>query len=511
MPQQYFSVQTSGQDPFFDKTRMLESFWIWVRVFFLVLRLGPAVLWWRIFRGDRALRKAVMRSGPVCVKAAQWAIDRVGLLPEDVCCALRPLRDQTERHPWEHTKNVIETQFPKGTFLHVQKEAFACGSVGQVHRVALSDKENHEVPAVLKVLHPNVRRDLRRDLDVLLFLLRFVPGCAQFDIEHVRDHFVAQGDMRAEARNLEAFRTAFAGHPSVQFPKPLMDATDDALVMTMVPGVPFDRLVERDPHLAKHAINLRVATYMKMAFIDNCTHGDMHPGNLLFHVDEAAQTLQLGVVDAGIASDIRNAAALQRFVEGMFALQPEDLADVFEEMNENKDADTETFRERVLGVKKHLAYEPGALGRYNEIFKTVPFASEVVAKWRQKIVVDEEHACVICPTAANMAVLVRTVLKAMRECHLVIPSDIILVVMSIVVVEGQSQHYLDDDDHLFNDALIFAGQSGLVDMIAWLGYDPVPLLALDRARRSSESVTQFCSAVMPLPEESDSEDEPTSS
>jgi predicted unusual protein kinase regulating ubiquinone biosynthesis (AarF/ABC1/UbiB family) len=490
-----------------QKRTVRETFWICVRVFCLVLRLGPAILWWRIFRSDHKLRKAITNAGPVCVKAAQWAIDRVGLLPEDVCCALRPLRDQTERHPWEHTKHVIQTQFPKGTFLHVQREAFACGSVGQVHRVALSDKANCETPAVLKVLHPNVREDLQRDLDVLLFLLRFIPGCAQFDIDHVRDHFLAQGDLRAEAANLQTFRKAFAGHPAVQFPEPLLEATDDALVMTLVPGVPFDRLVEKDPHLAKHAINLRVATYMKMAFIDNCTHGDMHPGNLLFHINETTQTLQLGVVDAGIASDIRNAAALRRFVEGMFALQPEDLADVFEEMNENKGADVARFRTMVLDVKKQLTYEPGALGRYNEIFKTVPFAAEVVAKWREKIVVDEENACVICPTASNMAILVRTVLEAMRTCHLVIPSDIILVVMSIVVVEGQSSHFLSKDDHLFNDALIFAGQSGLVDMEEWLGYDPVPLLALDRARRSTESVTQFCSAAMRPPEESDDEDE----
>lgn len=445
-------------------------------------KIAPATLRWSMGnRNHEALRDAIVGAGPVCVKAAQWAIDRGGFLPNDIVEALLPLQDNHASHTWSHTASILDAQFPDGTFAWVQTAPFACGSIGQVYRAELTDGRS----CVIKVLHPNIRGGLECDLEALLLILKLIPSCRNFDMDEIRTCVVAQTDLRAEADNLRTFRRNFRGQDRIRFPEPIHVASE-ALVESFVEGVSFDVFAKMHPHLVKDAIIARIATYIKMGWVDNFLHGDMHRGNILYSRNDADDTVVLSIVDAGMVTVVKNAEALKRFVEGMFTLQPSSLATLMVELNSNPHADVHSFHTFVNNISDDLEYEPSALVRYRDILDDIPLMSSFVEEWEQKIAASEANggkARVIRSCSSNMIKIIRHLLAAIQKYNLVVPGDIILVALTLTVVDGQSELYIDPTDNVFQDALIFAKEIGLIDMVKWLKYDPVPLLMIDRARR----------------------------
>jgi hypothetical protein len=447
-------------------------------------KLLPGALRWKMgMKNPQKLRECISAAGPVCVKAAQWAIDRAELFSDELVEALRPLQDQHEVHEWAHTRRMLQEQMPSNMFAWVEATPFACGSIGQVHRAQLLDGTD----CAVKVLHPNVRRSLEEDLEALMLVLKLFPACKNFDLDEVRSLIAAQTNMRSEADHLQTFRRNFQGRVYVHIPEPFA-CSEDVLVMSFVPGVPFDIFLEEHPTMAKEAIVARIAAYIKMGWVDNFLHGDMHRGNILYSVAFDGR-VALSLVDAGMVTVVKNAEALKRFVDGMFTLQPNDLATLMVELNTNPHADIHGFSAQVNSIQSDLEYEASALVRYRDIIHRMPLAADFVRQWESKIAADEANggsAKVIRPCSTNMVKLIRTIISAIQKHHLMVPGDIILVALTLTVVDGQSDLYLEHWENVFHDALIYAKETHLINIDEWLGLDPTPLLLLDRAMRFKE-------------------------
>lgn len=478
----------------------------WLRAVSVLCILGPGAALWRlgIIRDPATLRRIVLWAGPVCVKVAQWLSDRrVDFLASETIEALRPLRDRCEQHPWKYTEEILRgSEVPEGLIDNICEIPIASGSVAQVYRATLT--KDPSVTVIVKVLHPNVRENLCEDLAALLFLLRLLPWCASVRLYDIIEGFTAQCDLTLEARNLKAFRIAFTGCDNiVTFPEPIF-AAPDVLIETFVEGEPFDLFVSRRPDLAYDAITLRVAVYMKMAFVDNLLHGDMHEGNLLFSeaASNVAGGVRVSIVDAGIATSVTDGAALRSFAECMFGMRVEDLAGLFVELNANPAADTDGFTREVCAIRDDLEVDDtDAIKRYMDLI----LSSNDISVFGEREILktkvgggggkggeekgeekggEGEDGIIVCPTTANITLLTTTILGALRRHDLLVPGDIIMIIISLVVVEGQSSRFMDTKtDHLFNDALIYCRKSGLVDMVQWLGYDPTIILELDKNAR----------------------------
>lgn len=447
-------------------------------------KLIPGALRWKMgMRNPQKLRECISSAGPVCVKAAQWAIDRAELFSDELVEALRPLQDQHEMHDWTHTRRLLQEQMPENMFAWVEATPFACGSIGQVHRGQLIDGRD----CAVKVLHPNVRKSLEHDLEALMMVLKLFPACKNFDLDEVRGLIAAQTNMKSEAEHLKTFQEHFKGQMYVRFPEPFACSVD-VLVMSFVPGVPFDIFLDEHPTKAKEAIVARMAAYIKMGWVDNFLHGDMHRGNILYSIAFDGR-VALSLVDAGMVTVVKNADALKRFVDGMFTLQPNDLATLMVELNTNPHADVNGFCAHVNSIHSDLEYEASALLRYKEILHRLPLAAEFVKQWEEKIATDEANgggAKVIRPCSGNMIKLIRTMIDAIQKHHLMVPGDIILVALTLTVVDGQSEQYMEHWENVFHDALIYAKETHLIDIEEWLGMDPIPLLLLDRSMRRKE-------------------------
>ncbi|TMS05670.1 putative aarF domain-containing protein kinase 2 [Larimichthys crocea] len=130
-------------------------------------------------------------------------------------------------------------------------------------------------------------------MDLLLmkagsWLLHCLPGLKWLSLCEIVEEFeklmTKQIDLRFEAKNMERFRENFRDMDYVRFPTPLRPfVTRNILVETFEESEPISNYLSSDiPQEVKQRIaKIGVDTMLKMVFVDNFVHADLHPGNIL--------------------------------------------------------------------------------------------------------------------------------------------------------------------------------------------------------------------------------------
>ncbi|XP_008292959.1 uncharacterized aarF domain-containing protein kinase 2 [Stegastes partitus] len=158
------------------------------------------------------------------------------------------------------------------------------------HEESSTEKE-HLIPVAIKVVHPGVRRQVEMDLLLMKagsWLLHCLPGLKWLSMVEIVEEFeklmTKQIDLRFEARNIERFRENFRDVEYVKFPTPLRPfVTRSILVETFEESEPISNYLNSEiPKEVKQRIaRIGADTLLKMVFVDNFVHGDLHPGNIL--------------------------------------------------------------------------------------------------------------------------------------------------------------------------------------------------------------------------------------
>jgi ubiquinone biosynthesis protein len=268
-------------------------------------------------RGER-LRLALTEMGPVYVKFGQIVSTRRDLVPPDIADELALLQDQVPPFPGEQAQNIIEQALEQPVselFAEFDTQPLASASIAQVHAATLPD--GREV--VAKVVRPGVRRQLRRDLDLLYTIAGLAEkywerGPRIRPREFVREFetFVFDElDMYREASNASILRSNFKDSTELYVPEIYWPyCREQVLVMERVSGVPVsdiqglrDRGVNLE-RLAKRGIRV----FYTQVFRDNLFHADMHPGNILVDVtnpdDASFIALDFGIVASLTPKDL---------------------------------------------------------------------------------------------------------------------------------------------------------------------------------------------------------------
>ncbi|CAF94515.1 unnamed protein product, partial [Tetraodon nigroviridis] len=154
-----------------------------------------------------------------------------------------------------------------------------------------SAEKSHLIPVAIKVIHPGVKRQVEMDLLLMKmggWLLHCLPGLKWLSLFEIVEEFeklmTKQIDLRFEAHNIERFRENFRNVDYVKFPTPLQPfVTRTVLVETFEESEPISNyLCSEIPMDVKQRIaRMGVETMLKMVFVDNFVHGDLHPGNIL--------------------------------------------------------------------------------------------------------------------------------------------------------------------------------------------------------------------------------------
>uniref|UniRef100_G3NI61 ABC1 atypical kinase-like domain-containing protein n=1 Tax=Gasterosteus aculeatus aculeatus TaxID=481459 RepID=G3NI61_GASAC len=172
------------------------------------------------------------------------------------------------------------------------KEEEDFGEKSHSEGICSAEKE-HLIPVAIKVVHPGIRRQV--EIDILLmkagsWLLQCLPGLKWLSLCEIVDEFeklmIKQIDLRFEAKNIERFQENFRNVDYVKFPTTLRPfVTRSILVETFEESVPVSNYLSSDipPEVKQKIARVGMETMLKMVFIDNFVHGDLHPGNILVH------------------------------------------------------------------------------------------------------------------------------------------------------------------------------------------------------------------------------------
>eukprot|EP00571_Detonula_confervacea_P010934 CAMPEP_0172304412 /NCGR_PEP_ID=MMETSP1058-20130122/5831_1 /TAXON_ID=83371 /ORGANISM="Detonula confervacea, Strain CCMP 353" /LENGTH=711 /DNA_ID=CAMNT_0013015639 /DNA_START=87 /DNA_END=2222 /DNA_ORIENTATION=+ len=297
--------------------------------------------------------------GPAFVKLGQWAATRRDLFSVQMCNRLSELHDTARVHDWKYTHEALIEAFGEdyesrglivmgGSNARESNGILGSGSAAQVHRGKLtipaknsSGNENDHIRTrnvAVKVLHPNTRQLVERDLALMQHIADFIDKCIPLQVVKMlslpravstfTNVMERQVDLRIEGHNLRIFRDNFGCSkddeetskcpPTITFPYPEPEWISERVLVEEYAGddaVPISKyLADESTEGLKTRKNIAgplLRAFLKMVFVDNFIHADLHPGNVLVRRAVPSKTNPKGVsytiifLDAGIATSLQ--------------------------------------------------------------------------------------------------------------------------------------------------------------------------------------------------------------
>ncbi|KAE9032109.1 hypothetical protein PR003_g9678 [Phytophthora rubi] len=272
-------------------------------------------------------------SSPTVMKFLQWASTRRDMFPASFCDRFEKFHEYAPMHSWEQTEDALRMAFGDQwrEVMEVHSQPIGSGCIAQVYRGRIL-ATGEEV--AVKVIHPHVKQMVASDLQLLrgfVAMLEVVPSLRWLGGKDSVTEFASlmerQLNLRVEGENLALFSEHFRNRKGLRFPVPLMDyTTENVLVESFEDGLHFSEVfAQMEPPRRKAVARVVLEAYLRMVFLDNFAHGDLHPGNLLFDEQgtgrssrvsrsEAIRNAGVVVIDAGIVTKLEQ-QDLRNFVE----------------------------------------------------------------------------------------------------------------------------------------------------------------------------------------------------
>ncbi|MDC5218335.1 AarF/UbiB family protein [Acinetobacter baumannii] len=253
-----------------------------------IIKMHPAAWSSRERKNPLKLKEALEDMGPLAIKLGQLLSTRRDLIPPEILAQLVLLQDQVKPFDGEVAKQRIQDSLKADVntlFVRFDDQPLAAASIAQVHTAALHD--GREV--VVKVTRPDIRSQILQDFEILAWLgntleSRLEAARALHLSEIIQDYrqiILNELDLSIEADNTRRMRHYFTGSTMMYVPEVYMD-TKDVMVAERITGVPisdtatFDRLGMDRAQLAEKGLTI----FFTQVFRDNFFHADMHPGNV---------------------------------------------------------------------------------------------------------------------------------------------------------------------------------------------------------------------------------------
>ena len=253
-----------------------------------VIRMHPAAWSSRERKNPLKLKQALEEMGPLAIKMGQLLSTRRDLIPPEVLQQLVLLQDRVKPFGSDVAKMRIQDSLKANVntlFARFDEQPLAAASIAQVHTAALHD--GREV--VVKVTRPAIRSQILQDFEILEWLGDFLEKRLEAAralhlseiIQDYRQVILNELDLTLEADNTRRMRHYFTGSSMMYVPEVYMDSKD-VMVAERITGVPisdietFEKLGMDRKDLAEKGLTI----FFTQVFRDNFFHADMHPGNV---------------------------------------------------------------------------------------------------------------------------------------------------------------------------------------------------------------------------------------
>lgn len=269
---------------------------------------GESTTWERI-------RMAFEELGPTFIKLGQILSNRPDLIPRKLQVELRKLQENVPPFPTEQATALISKELGgsmQELFGEFDAAPVAAASIAQLHRAVLVSGE----AVAVKVQRPGLRELVDVDIDILYelagLLERYVPesrAVGPRDIVAEFDKAIHQElDFLREAASIERFQAQFSDEPRIKVPQVFRRyCTQLVLTMEYVVGRPLAELLSEEPSNTaegKRVAKLGAELTLKQIFRFGFFHADPHPGNILILDDGRFGYLDFGLTGNLIKRDI---------------------------------------------------------------------------------------------------------------------------------------------------------------------------------------------------------------
>ncbi|KAA1075874.1 hypothetical protein PGT21_029159 [Puccinia graminis f. sp. tritici] len=476
--------------------------------------------WWY-----KLLVSSTQKAGPTFIKLAQWAASRTDLFPAALCQHFGKLHSNGKPHSMAYTRRVLEKAFDKkfeDIFISFNPEPLGIGAVAQVYKATLKPdllpvsylepkhlNETNELsvgqlsrklatsdvdPPVMKpsttvaikVLHPRVTKNIKRDLKIMGFfayLVNCFPGAEWLsfpeEVEVFGKLMESQVNLNVEAQNLERFENNFTHRKTVSFPRPLKAyTTEKVLVEEFEDALPLKYFLRDSSGPFDHRIsNIGLDAFLHMLLIDNFVHADLHPGNIMvkFYKPTTKSMLQSLWRKFTNAPDIdageEDSQLTSEIVHKLKKVHREDPSSWDSELEK---LDQEGFQPELVFIDSGLVNELDQKNQKNflELFEAIAgfdgykAGKLMVERCRTPELVDDEETFAVkiqhlaskvkaqtfSLSNIKVADVLLNVLTAVREHHVKMEADFINTILSILILEGIGRQ-LNPELDLFQSAL----------------------------------------------------------
>ncbi len=360
--------------------------------------------------GATHLRMALEELGPTFIKIGQILSTREDLLPAEYISELARLRDRVPPMPADRIVQEIERTFGRPLaqlFAEFDPEPLASASIGQVHAARL----HLGTTVVVKVRKPGIAETIEEDLAILAQLARAAqrraPLAEFYDLIGLVDEFAwtirAELDYRREGRNADKLRQQFSDNADIVIPGVIWERTaESVLTLKRIDGIPIDDVAAIDrAGIDRAALAQRAARIVLDAIlVHGFFHADPHPGNFAVLPDGRIVAYDFGMV--GRLDPLTRDNLLDALV-GVIRQEPDRVIDALSRLNIIRH---EAERAGLRRDLQHLLdrYYGMALGEY----RLQEIASDLLA--------------------------------IVRRRHLVLPTELMLVLKTLMMHEGVGRH-----------------------------------------------------------------------
>ncbi|MEI0748858.1 AarF/ABC1/UbiB kinase family protein [Brachyspira pulli] len=374
-------------------------------------------------RGER-IRMACEDLGTTFIKLGQILSNRNDILPKDITDELSKLQNHVKPFDEKEAINIIETELGKKideVFESFDTTPKASASISQVHIGILKNGEK----VAVKVKRPNIEENILEDIEVIIWLSNIIEKYneefalmqPQKLIAAFKSQLLQELDFNFEKNNTLKFARYFKDNKNIKIAKIYEEySTKSILTMEYIDGVKISDISPDDERYdRKKLVSIGIDAVLEQIFMLGFFHADPHPGNLM-----ALENNVLCFLDFG-----------------MIGFIPPNSKDAFSSLIMSiSSADYLALSKSILDLCYH-----------SEIKNIDEFNMAIFILVNKYIDMSLDNI--------NIEDVFNELISIIRDFRLTLPSNIMLLMKSLIVLEGVARN-LDKDVKLIEHIKPFA-------------------------------------------------------
>lgn len=255
-------------------------------------------------RGER-IRMACEDLGTTFIKLGQILSNRNDILPKDIIDELSKLQNHVKPFDENEAIDIIETELGKKideVFETFDMKPKASASISQVHTAVLKNGEK----AAVKVKRPNIEENILMDIEVITWLSNIIEKYneefalmqPQKLIAAFKSQLLQELDFNFEKNNTLKFARYFKDNKNIKIAKIYEEySTKSILTMEYIDGIKISDISADDQRYdRKKLVSIGIDSVLEQIFMLGFFHADPHPGNLMALENNVLCFLDFGMI-----------------------------------------------------------------------------------------------------------------------------------------------------------------------------------------------------------------------